>query len=131
MSDLEALPSIGELNLGHDHRVVEAAHVVRASYSLFGLSSSPWTDQPATLPVARRCHSATRRANVNRSRTVLPAHFCMDLMNRRRGHFPCWLYEESLMVLGPAAPNWTQHRIPGTNQHPISMVTKQMIVHGA
>ena len=29
------------------------------------------------------------------------------------------------------APNWSQQRIPSTNQHPISTGTKQRIAHGA
>ena len=31
---------------------------------------------------------------------------------------------------GPEAPNWSQYRIPYTNQHPISMGTKQSVAHG-
>ena len=34
----------------------------------------------------------------------------------------CWYPSESFVR--PEAPNWSQHRIPSTNQHPISMGTK-------
>ena len=35
------------------------------------------------------------------------------------------------VTIVPEAPNWLQHRIASTNQHPIGMGTKKYVAHGA